>query len=109
MSKSRHNMNEADATDAVMMKTYEYLISNSQILQVKRTCYSGYCWQNRNEFLSEHLLWAPTNGHTNFDRAAKTYMNQLCGDIRRCQANLVRVMDDRDRWNLGYHPDLWWW
>ena len=37
-----------------------------------KTRYAGHCWRNKNEFISDILLWTSTHWYTNVDRPIKT-------------------------------------
>ena len=41
---------------------YGHLPPITKTIQVRRTRHAGYCWRNRDEFISDVLLWTPTYG-----------------------------------------------
>ena len=69
---------------------------------------------SRNELIRNVLLWTPTDGHTSIDRPVETYIHQLCVEIGCSLEDLLRTMDNRDRWqeraNRIYAINkTWWW
>ena len=52
----------------------------TKTIPVRRTRHAGHCWGNRDELISDVLLWTPTYGRAKAGQAARTYIQQLCED-----------------------------
>ena len=59
---------------------YSHLPPISKTIQVRRTRHAGHYWRNRDELISDVLLWTPTYGQAKAGRPARTYIQQLCED-----------------------------
>ena len=68
----------------------------SETIQVRRTRHLGHCKRNKDEFVSNVLLWTPTYGRTNVNRPAKTYVDQLCLDTGCRLEKQLGAMNDRN-------------
>ena len=77
---------------------YGHLPPITKTIQVRRTRHAGHCWKNRDELISEILLWTPTHGRAKAGRPARTYIQQLCEDTGCCPEDLPEVMNDREKW-----------
>ena len=72
-----------------------YLPSHKPI-QIRRTRREGHCWRNKDEFISNVLLWTPGNGRASGGRPSIIYMDQLCADTGCSQEDLLETKADRD-------------
>ena len=52
---------------------YGHLPSIMKAIQVRRTRRAGHCRRNRDELISDVLLWTPTYGQAKTGRPARTY------------------------------------
>ena len=77
---------------------YGHLPPITKTIQVKRARHAGHCWRNRDELISDLLLWTPTHCRAKAGRPARTYIQQLCEDTGCCPEDLPRVMNDREEW-----------
>ena len=59
---------------------YGHLPPITKTIQVRRTRHASHCWRNRNELISDVLLWTPTYGRAKAGRPSRTYIQQLCED-----------------------------
>ena len=50
-------------------------------IQIRRTRHAGHCWRSRDELISDVLLWTSSYGLAKAGRPARTYIQQLCGDM----------------------------
>ena len=71
-------------------------------------------WRNRDELISDVLLWTPTYGRAKAGRPARTYIQQLCEDTGCSPADLLETMNDREKWrervrDIGASSMTWWW
>ena len=53
---------------------YGHLPPITKTIQVRRTRYTGHCWRNRDELISEVLLWTPSYGQAKAGNPARTYI-----------------------------------
>ena len=65
-------------------------------IKVRQTRHGGHCWRSKDQLISNILLWTPSYGRAG--RPARTYIQQLCADIRYSLEDILGVMDYRDRW-----------
>ena len=77
---------------------YGHLPPITKTIQVRRTRHAGHCWRNRDELISDVLLWTPTHGRAKAGRPAWTYIQQLCEDTGRSPEDLPEAMNDREKW-----------
>ena len=61
----------------------------TKTIQVRRTRYAGHCWKNKDELISNLILWTPSHGRARVWRPSRT----------GCRLeDLSGAMDDRDEW-----------
>ena len=77
-----------------------------------QTCWT--CWRNRDELISDTLLWTPRHGRAKVGRPARTYIQHLCAGIECSLEDLPEVMDDREVWrervnDIRADGATWWW
>ena len=66
--------------------------------QVRRNTHAGYCWRSRDKLISDVFLWTPSHGRAKARRSARTYIQQLCEDTGRSPENILKTMNDSERW-----------
>ena len=94
---------------------YYHLSPTTKTIQIRRTVHAGHCWRNRDELISDVLLWIPTYGRAKAGRPARTYIQQLCEDTGCSPEDLPEVMNDREKWRERVRDirangtTLWWW
>ena len=93
---------------------YGHLPPITKTIQVRRTRHAGHCWRSRDELIRDVLLWTPTHGRVKVGRPARTYIQQLCGDMGCCPEDLPRAMNDREEWrervrDIRATSATWWW
>ena len=93
---------------------YGHLPPITKTIQVRRTRHAGHCWRNRDELISDVLLWTPTYGRRKAGRPARTYIQQLCEDTGCNPEDLPEAMKDREKWresvrNIRATSMTWWW
>ena len=59
---------------------YGHLPPITKTIQVRWTRHAGYCWRNRDELISDVLLWTLTYVRAKAGWPARTYIQQLCED-----------------------------
>ena len=75
---------------------YRHLPPITKTIQVRRTRHTGHCGRNKDELISDILLWTPLYGRAKAERPARTYIQQLNADTGFSLEDLPGAMDDRD-------------
>ena len=93
---------------------YGHLPPITKNIEARRTRYAGQCWRNRDELISNVLLWTPTYGRAKAGRPARTYIQQLCKDTGCSREDLPEAMNDREKWrervrDIRASGTTWWW
>ena len=95
---------------------YGYLLPITKTIQVRRTRHAGHCWRNRDERISDVLLWTLTYGRAKAGLPARTYIQQVCEDTGCSPEDLVEAMNDREKWRERVRDIrdsgttwCWWW
>ena len=57
-----------------------------------------YCCRNKDELISDVLLWTPAYGQAKAGRPARTYIQQLCEDTGCSPKDLLEAMNNREKW-----------
>ena len=70
----------------------------TKTVQVRRTRHIGRCWRNKNELISDVLLWIPSHRRAGAGQPARTHTQQLCADTGSNLVDLPGAMYDRDGW-----------
>ena len=70
----------------------------TKTIQVRRARHAGHCWRNRDELISDVLLWTHTYGRAKVGRPAGTFKQQLCEDTGCSPEDLPGAMNDREKW-----------
>ena len=77
-------MNKSRQQHPTRHKLYGHLPPITKTIQVRWTRHAGHCWRNRDELMSDVLLWTPTYGRAKAGRPARTYIQQLCEPLKTC-------------------------
>ena len=94
---------------------YGYLLPITKTIKIRRTRHVGHCWRNRDELISDVLLWTPSHGRAKAERPARTYIQQLCANTRCSPEDLLESMDNREGWRERVRyiradsATRWWW
>ena len=56
---------------------YSHLPPITKTIQVRWTRHAGHCWRNRDELISDVLLWTPAYGRAKAGRPARTYIHTV--------------------------------
>ena len=94
--------------------TIEPLPLITKTIQARRTRHAGHCWRNKDEFISDELLWTPAYGRAKAGRPARSYIQQLCEDTGCNPEDLPEAMNDREKWRERFRDirasgTTWWW
>ena len=79
-----------------------------------RTRHAGHSWRNKDELISDVLLWTLAYGQAKAGRTVRTFIQQLCEDTGCSPEDLTEAMNDREKWR-GWVRDIrasgttWWW
>ena len=91
---------------------YGHLPPIMKTIQVRWTRHTGHCWRNRDELISDVLLWTPTYGWAKAGRPVWTYIQQLCEDMGCSPEDMSEAMNDREKWRervRDIRATWWWW
>ena len=93
---------------------YSHLPLITKTIQVRRTRHAGHCWRSWDELISDVLLQTPTYGRAKAGRPARTYIQQLCEDMRCSMEDLPEAMNNREKWrervrDIRAGGMTWWW
>ena len=77
---------------------YDHLPPITKTIKIRRTRHAGHCWRSKDELVSDVLLWTPSHGHAKVGRPARTYIQQLCANMRCSPEDLPEAMDDWKGW-----------
>ena len=86
----------------------------TKTIQVRWARHAGHCWRSRDKLISDVLLWTPAYGQTKAGRPARTYIQQLCKDTECSPEDLLKAMNDREKWresarDIHASGTTWWW
>ena len=70
----------------------------SKTIQIRWTRHAGSCWRNKDELISDILLWTPLHRCASVGQPSRTYPQQFCTDTGCTLEDLLEVMDDREKW-----------
>ena len=70
----------------------------TKTIKIRITRHAGHSWRNRDELISDILLWTPSHGRAKVGWPARTYIQQLCVDTGYSPEDLPEAMDDREGW-----------
>ena len=70
---------------------YGHLPLITKTIQVRRTRHAGHCWRNRDELISDVLLWTPTYGRAKAGRPARTYIQPIYSEFK-CSVDTIRFV-----------------
>ena len=91
-------LNKSWRQHPTMHQRYGHLPPIMKTILVRRTKDAAHCWRSRDELISDVLLWTPTYGRAKAGRSARTYIQQLCEDMRCSPEDLPEAMNDREKW-----------
>ena len=96
---------------------YGHLPPITKTIQVRRTRHAGHNWRNKDDLISDVLLWTPIYGRAKAGRPAGTYIQQLCEDTECSPEDMSEAMNDRESGvrlsgisvPVARHDDYDWW
>ena len=93
---------------------YDHLPAIMKTIKIRWTRLMGHCCRSRKEHISDVLLLTPSHGWAKAGRPARTYIQQLCADMRCSAEDLPKAIDNREVWRervRNIHADsmTWWW
>ena len=94
----REILNKSLRRHPTRYQLYGHLPPITKTIHVRWTRHAGHCWRNRDELISDVLLWTPTYGRAKAGRSARTYIQQLCEDTGCSPEDLPEAMNDREKW-----------
>ena len=75
---------------------YGHLPPISKTIKVSQTRHVKHCWRNKDELISDILLWPPSHGRASVSWLIGTYLQSLCTDTRCILEDLLEVMGNTD-------------
>ena len=90
-------LNRSWRQHATKQQLYGHLPPITKTIQIRRTQHAGYFWRSKDELIIDVLQWTPSHGRVKVGRAARTYLQQLCGDTGCRLEDLPRSMNDRGK------------
>ena len=93
---------------------YGHLPPITKTIQARQTRHARHCWRNKDEIISDVLLWTPAYSQSKAGWPARTYIQQLCDDTGCNPEDLPEVMNDRETWrervrDIHASRTTWWW
>ena len=93
---------------------YGHLPPITKTIQARRTRHAEHSWRNKDEIVSDVLLWTPAYGQSKAGRPARTYIQQLYDDTGCNPEDLPEAMNDRETWrervrDICASRTTWWW
>ena len=94
---------------------YGHRPSIMKTIQIRRTRHVRHCWRNRDELVSDVLLWTPAHGRAKTGRPVRTDIQQPCADTGCSPEDLPKATDDKEVWRetvRNIRADImtsWWW
>ena len=93
---------------------YGHLPSITKTIQIRRTRHAGHCSRNKDELISDILLWTSSHGRAKVGRPARTYIQQLSADTGCIPEDPPEAIDDREGWrervrDIRASCATWWW
>ena len=93
---------------------YGHLPPITKTIKVRRTRHAGHCWRSKDELISDVLQWTPSHGRAKAGQPARTYIQQICADMRCSPENLPEAMASRGGWwervrDICADGMTWWW
>ena len=80
---------------------YQDIPEISDTIRRNRLRLSGHCWRNKEEVVSDLILWQPSHGRRKRGRPAKTFIDQIMNDTGISNIDeLKNAMENRDDWKL---------
>ena len=81
---------------------------------ITKTIQARHCWRNKDELISDVLLWTPAHGQAKAGWPPPTYIQQLCEDTGCSPEDLPEAMNDREKWrqrvrDIRASGTIWWW
>ena len=77
---------------------YSNLVQITSAIKERKTRFAGHCYRNKDEVVSDLILWTPKHGKEKFGRPSKTYTKQLTENTDCQLKDLPKAMDNREYW-----------
>ena len=96
------------------LQLYGYPPHITKTIPIRRTRHVVHCGRNKDEIISDILLWTPSRGRAKAERPAWAYIQLLCADTGYSLEDLSGATDDRDGWRervkdiRAGSTTLWW-
>ena len=88
--------------------------THHETIKIRRTRFAVNCWRNRDELLRDVLQWTSSHGRAKVGWPARTYIKQLCADMRCSPEDLPKPIEDMLGWtervrDICADCMTWWW
>ena len=94
-------LNKSQRQYPTMQQLYGHLPPITKTIKDRQTRQAGHCWRNRDELISDVLLWTPSHGQAKAGGLARTYIQPLCANTGCSPEDQLEAMDDREGWGGG--------
>ena len=91
-------LNKSWGQHPTKQQLYGHLPPITKTITVKRTRHAEHYWRNKDELISDILLWTPSHGRAKVGWLTRIYIQQLCTYTGYSLEDLPELMDDRDGW-----------
>ena len=91
-------LNKSWRQNTTKQQLYGHLLPITKTIQVRQSRHAGHCWRNRDELISDILLWTPSHGRAKAGRPATTYIQQICAVTGYSLEDPPEAMDNREGW-----------
>ncbi len=82
----------------VLFQTIQFSVRTQFEYQNISILNNSVCWRNKDELISDVLLWTPAYGQAKAGRPARRYMQRLCEDTGCSPEDQPKAMNDREKW-----------
>ena len=89
-------LNKSGRQHLTKQQLYNHRPLIMKTIKVRRTRHAGHCKRSKNELVRDVLPWTPSNGRANAGQPTKTYIQQLCADMKCGSKDLPEAIDDRE-------------
>ena len=91
-------LNKSWRQHPIKQQLFDHLPPILQTIQIRQTKHAGHCWKNKDELISDVLLWTPSHGWAGVERPARIYLQWLSTGTGCSMEDLLRAMNAIDKW-----------
>ena len=101
-------LNKSKRQHPTKQQLYGHQPPITKTIKVRRTRHARHCWRNRDELISDVLLWTLSHSRAKAGRPARTYIQQLCEGTGCSPEYQPETMNDRKEWRERYVSRVKW-